>query len=390
MIKSNYPLNLLKTNKIEYSLKNEHLEMINQILIENNCRAQVVDHLVGPCISQYLVNVKFKKDFKVLQGLETILSEKIKCSHLRVEAPALGQNYAIIEICNFPRNLVCLGNLINNPEFLENEQPLLMALGIDQYQQAIYANLEDLPHVLLAGSTGSGKSVLINSMLISLLARNQIEDLRVVLIDPKEVELADYANIPTLAMPIVTDIHQAERVLQKLVDIMHQRFNLLEQAAVHNIKEYNKYASTKDLEKLPRIVIIIDELADLAWLPDTLQHLQILTTKARAVGIHLIVSTQRPAKEVVESVTLANIPARIALRMISEEDSLRVINRSGAQNLLGHGDMLYVVADKPKRLQGAYVSNSEIREIVNYLANQASVNYLEEFKSIIEEEEDGK
>ncbi len=319
---------------------------------------------VGPTVTQY--SMKPAKGVKLtrITTLSNDLALALAAHPIRIEAPIPGQSLVGIEVPNEKVAMVTLKELLESPEFKDRSHNLMIALGKDVAGKVWFADLPKMPHLLVAGSTGSGKTVCINTIILSLLYQNTPETLRFIMVDPKRVELTLYNGIPHLLTPVITDPAKTVNALKWTIGEMERRFDTLAKAGVRDILSYNKTAD----EKLPYIVFVIDELADLMATAASEVEAGIIriAQMARAVGIHLIVATQRPSVEVITGLMKANIPARIAFSVASLIDSRTILDCSGAEKLLGRGDMLYLTADlsKPKRVQGAFVSEEEMKRVV--------------------------
>jgi S-DNA-T family DNA segregation ATPase FtsK/SpoIIIE len=345
----------------------------------------------GPTITRYALKPAQGVRIAKIAGLQQELQLALKASSIRVEAPIPGKSLVGIEVPNQVRASVGLASMLATPEYTDSPHPLIAALGKDVTGNVHFTNLARMPHGLIAGTTGSGKSVTIQNIIISLLYRNSPEQLRLILVDPKRVELTLYNKIPHLLTPVITDAKKAIRALSWAVKEMERRYDILEAEQVQNIASYHKNVyqpAKKEWEKkgkpedeqlnlpegLPYIVIILDELNDLMQAyPRELEGCIVrLAQMSRAVGIHLILATQRPSVNVITGTIKANVPTRIALAVASQIDSRTIIDTVGAEKLLGAGDMLYLSSDSPKpiRLQSAFVSEEEIKRVVEYLRNQ--------------------
>ena len=315
---------------------------------------------------------------------------------VRIEAPIPGKSAIGIEIPNKQTSAVLLRGILEEPSYRQQDAPLLSALGRDIQGEPILCDLSKMPHLLIAGATGSGKSVCINSILISLLYRTSPEDLRLVMVDPKVVELSVYNGIPHLLQPVITDPKKATHGLSWAVEEMNRRYRLFADAHVRDFGSYNRWVAegnTHENEmmtarKLPYIVIIIDELSDLmaTAAADVEDAISRLTAMARAAGMHLIIATQRPSVDVITGVIKANIPSRIAFAVASQVDSRTILDQAGAEKLLGKGDMLYAPqsASKSLRGQGAFVTDREVEAVVRYLKDRYGEQYDEEVAEAIE------
>ncbi len=345
----------------------------------------------GPTITRYALKPAQGVRIARIAGLQQELQLALKASSIRVEAPIPGKSLVGIEVPNQTRATVGLASLLSCPEYTDSPHPLIVALGKDVTGNVHFANVARMPHGLIAGTTGSGKSVAIHNVIISLLYRNSPEQLRLILVDPKRVELTLYNKIPHLLTPVITDAKKAIRALSWAVKEMERRYDILEAEQVQNISSYHKniyQIAKKEWEKngkseeerinlpeaLPYIVIVLDELNDLMQaFPRELEACIVrLAQMSRAVGIHLILATQRPSVNVITGTIKANVPTRIALAVASQIDSRTIIDSQGAEKLLGAGDMLYLSSDSPRpyRLQSAFISEEEIKRVVEYLRKQ--------------------
>ncbi|MEK7192981.1 MAG: DNA translocase FtsK [Patescibacteria group bacterium] len=325
---------------------------------------------IGPAVTRYALKPAEGVKLSKISGLQDNLALALAAHPLRIEAPIPGKSLVGIEIPNSTKITVGLGTLLSSRDFAESPHPLYIALGKGISGAAHFANLAKAPHLLIAGATGSGKSVTIHSIIISLLYRNSPENLRLIMIDPKRVELTLYNGIPHLLTPVITDPKKAIMALKWAAKEMERRYNILEKCAVRDIASYQKNIEKKE-DDLPYIVIVIDELADImSTYPRELEAAIVrLAQMSRAVGIHLILSTQRPSVEIITGLIKANIPSRVALQVPSQIDSRTIIDMPGAEKLLGAGDMLYMAGDmgKPVRIQSTFVSEEEVKKVVRYL-----------------------
>lgn len=345
----------------------------------------------GPTITRYALKPAQGVRIAKIAGLQQELQLALKASSIRIEAPIPGKSLVGIEVPNQQRATVGLASMLATPEYTDSPHPLIVALGKDVTGNVHFSNIARMPHGLIAGTTGSGKSVAIQNVIISLLYRNSPDQLRFILVDPKRVELTLYNKIPHLLTPVITQAKKAIRALSWAVKEMERRYDILEAEAVQNISSYHKnvYQPAKQEwvkagsdpetqsalpEAMPYIVIILDELNDLMQAyPRELEGCIVrLAQMSRAVGIHLILATQRPSVNVITGTIKANVPTRVAMAVASQVDSRTIIDTVGAEKLLGAGDMLYLSSDSPKpiRLQSAFVSEEEIKKVVEYLKNQ--------------------
>jgi DNA segregation ATPase FtsK/SpoIIIE, S-DNA-T family len=359
---------------------NKQAHLLNDTLKNFNVRAKVVHVTQGPSVTRFEVQPEPGVKVNKITNLADDIKLSLAAKDIRIEAPIPGKHTIGIEVPNRQSRPVFLSEIIGKPMFLENESPLTVALGLDIAGQPVIADLQKMPHGLIAGATGSGKSVCINTMLVSLLFKATPEQLRLLLIDPKMVELAPYNRIPHLISPVITDVKAATAALRWAVEEMERRYELFAQIGARDLKRYNQLAEREGREHLPYIVIVIDELADLMMVSpaDVEEAICRIAQKARACGIHLIVATQRPSVDVITGLIKANIPTRIAFSVSSQADSRTIIDMGGAEKLLGKGDMLYLGngSSKPVRLQGTFVSDEEIDEIVQHVRKQREPSYL--------------
>ncbi len=347
--------------------------------------ANVVGVNPGPTVTQYEVQPAAGVKITRIASLADDLALALKCGHVRVVAPIPGKATVGIEVPNVKGRIVTLKELISQENFLSSSKKLLVALGKDIAGDIVLAPIRELPHVLIAGSTGSGKSVCVNTFIASLIFKYNPEELRMVLIDPKRVEMAIYQGLPHLALPVVNDPKEAHFALKWLVREMEERYQALAHAGARDIDTYNakilqkRAAGETDQYPMYYIVVLVDELADLMMVAKDQVEDSItrLAQMARAVGIHLVLATQRPSVEVITGIIKANFPSRIAFQVFSKVDSRTILDMNGAEALLGRGDMLYLPsgAPKPLRLQGAYVTLEEIERLVDFWKSQGSPQY---------------
>ena len=337
---------------------------------------------IGPTVAQYTLKPAEGVKLSKITGLSNDLALALASHPIRIEAPIPGRSLVGIEVPNKVRAQVRLRNLIENPNFQKSSSNLIIALGRDVSGFPIHADLTKMPHLLVAGSTGTGKTIFLNSLILSLLYQPSTsiksagpETLRFILIDPKRVEFPVYNNLPHLLCPVIYSANQAIAILKWLTGEMERRFDLLSAAKARNIAVFNEAALREGKELLPFIILIIDELADLMAAKGREIEAGIvrLAQMARAVGIHLIVATQRPSVEVITGLIKANITSRITFQVASQIDSRTVLDTAGAEKLLGLGDMLYISAEvvKPKRIQGAYVSEKEVKKTVKHIRSKS-------------------
>ncbi len=327
---------------------------------------------IGPSITRYALKPAEGVKLSRIVALQNDLSLALAAHPLRIEAPIPGKSLVGIEVPNSAKAIVGLASVLESKEFADSPLPLLISLGRGISGAAHFANLAKSPHLLIAGATGSGKSVMIHTLITSLLYRNPPEILRFLMIDPKRVELTGYNQIPHLLTPVVTDAKKAIMVLKWAIKEMERRYQIFEKKQVRDIATYHKeFGAKAEEDKIPYIVIIIDELADImSSFPRELEATIVrLAQMSRAVGIHLVLSTQRPSVEVITGIIKANIPSRIAFQVASQIDSRTILDMAGAEKLLGSGDMLYLGGEmsKPLRIQSAFISDSEVKKVVSFL-----------------------
>jgi S-DNA-T family DNA segregation ATPase FtsK/SpoIIIE len=333
---------------------------------------------IGPKVTQYTLKPPAGVKLTRITQLETNISLNLAASAIRIEAPIPGQRAVGIEVPNVKAADVRLYGVLNSSNWQKAGSPLSFAIGRDIAGEPTLGELDKMPHLLIAGATGSGKSVMINTLLSSLLYRNSPSDLKLILVDPKQVELTPYNDIPHLLTPVIIEPEKCISALKWAVNEMERRYSLLAEEKVRNIKSYNDLKK-QDGEGMPYIVIVIDELADLMMLAarDVEALIVRLAQKARAVGIHLVLATQRPSVDVITGLIKANVPARIAFTVASQVDSRTILDQMGAEKLLGRGDMLLLTPEfnKPKRIQGAFVGDDEVVKVTDHLRAQRPPEY---------------
>ena len=332
---------------------------------------------VGPAVTRYTLKPAEGMKLSRITALSSDLALALAAHPIRIEAPIPGKSLVGIEVPNKAAALVRLGSLMNYPEF-QQTGPLGFVLGRDVSGEPIFTSIEKMPHMLVAGATGSGKSILVHSLLVSLLYKNSPQTLKLILIDPKRVELSVYEGIPHLVSPVITENKKAVGVFRWAISEMERRYELLQKAGSRDMKSYN--ASHKD-EALPYIMIVIDEMADLmtSYGREVEGSIVRLAQMARATGIHLLLATQRPSVEVITGLIKANITARVALQVASQIDSRTILDTAGAEKLLGNGDLLFVSAElsKPKRIQGAFITEEEIKSVADFIREHNKVEMRE-------------
>lgn len=351
-------------------------QIIKDTLGEFNIDVEMEGANIGPKVTQYTLKPPAGVKLTRISALETNIALNLAAQALRIEAPIPGQRAVGIEVPNRKAADVRLHGILNSTPWNTMHEPLGFAIGKDIGGEAVVGELNKMPHLLIAGQTGSGKSVMINALLTSLLYRNSPSDMRLILVDPKQVEMAPYADIPHLLTPIITEPEKCISALKWAVNEMERRYSLLAEEKLRDIHSYNQKKSD---EAMPYIVIVIDELADLMMVAarDVEALVVRLAQKARAVGIHLVLATQRPSVDVITGLIKANVPARIAFTVASQVDSRTILDGMGAEKLLGQGDMLLKTAtmNKPKRIQGAWVTDEEVIKITDHLRMQRPPQY---------------
>ncbi len=391
------PVDFLTANKdVDTTDHTEELQSNAKVLVETLRSFRVgvkeVTYSRGPTITRYELKPEVGTRVRSIANLVDDIALNLATSGVRIEAPIPGKAAVGIEVPNQTRATVYLRDLIDNPKFTDSKSKLTAALGMDVGGNPIHFDIAKMPHLLIAGTTGSGKSICINCIIMSILYKAKPEEGKLILIDPKKVEFNMYKGIPHLYCPIVSEPKKAAGALSSAVAEMERRFELIEQAGVRDIGSYNAAAENDpELEFMPHMVIIIDELADLMMTARDEVETSIcrIAQKARAAGIHMILGTQRPSVDVITGLIKANVPSRIACTVMSQVDSRTIIDVAGAENLIGRGDMLFapVGASKPIRVQGAFVSENEIEKIVDFVKeNNGEARYNTDFINKIEEE----
>ncbi|MEC0424877.1 DNA translocase FtsK [Bacillus sonorensis] len=367
---------------------NEQRELLDVTLENFNVKAHVVHVTQGPSVTRFEVHPEPGVKVNKITNLSDDIKLSLSAKDIRIEAPIPGKNTIGIEVPNLHSKMVYLREMIRSPEFRTNPSPLTAALGLDISGKPVVADLKKMPHGLIAGATGSGKSVCLNTILVSLLFKAAPSEVKLLLIDPKMVELAPYNEIPHLVSPVITDAKAATAALKWVVEEMERRYELFAHSGVRGIERFNeKVYEEKMGEKLPYLVVVIDELADLMMVaPNEVEEsICRIAQKARACGIHLLIATQRPSVDVITGLIKANIPTRIAFSVSSGVDSRTIIDMAGAEKLLGKGDMLFLEngSGKPVRLQGNFVSDQEIDRVVSHVRKQQKPSYLFEQEELI-------
>ena len=386
------PLSLLEKDKgvANTGDMKGNMLIIQKTLLTFGIPVEMDEVIVGPTVTRYALKPAQGVKLSKIVGLQNELALALSAKTIRIEAPIPGKSLVGIEIPNKVKSTVGLATLLADERFQGSQKPLTVALGRGLSGKSMFGNLAKMPHLLVAGTTGSGKSVTIHSIITSLLYRNGPQDLQFILVDPKRVELTLYNKIPHLLTPVITDAKKTILSLKWVAREMDRRYNILQDNSVQNIESYhtNVYEKSRkkdeETERLPYIVVVIDELADIMQTyPRELESSIIrIAQMSRAVGIHLILSTQRPSVNVITGLIKANIPTRIALQVSSQVDSRTILDQSGAEKLLGAGDMLYSCAETPhpERLQSAFISEDEVKKVVEYLRKE----YINEIPNTID------
>src|SRR6202023_1130260 len=359
-----------------------NVRIIESTLETFGVSCKVVGVNPGPAVTQYELQPGPGVQVKRITALQNDLSLALAAAPLRIEAPIPGKSAVGIEVPNKSASLVTIREVLETATFREGTHTLALAMGNDVSGQSIVGDLTRMPHLLIAGATGQGKSVCINALLTSLLFQVTPDHMRLLLIDPKRVELTNYNGLPHLALPVLVEPHQAAAALRWAVAEMDRRYKMFSAEGVRNIAAYNEKATQRLARQLPYVVIVIDELADLMMVAagEIEELICRIAQLARAVGIHLVIATQRPSTDIITGLIKANIPSRIAFAVGSQVDSRVILDTGGAEKLLGRGDMLYqpVDAGKPTRIQGAFISDKEVEGLVRFWKAQGDPNYIEE------------
>ncbi|MBQ9746562.1 MAG: DUF87 domain-containing protein, partial [Clostridia bacterium] len=390
------PIDLLKQDPGKVGDDSDELHMNAEKLVATlrsfNVRAKIVDVSRGPTITRYEIGLEAGTRVRTIMNLVDDISYALATNGVRIEGVIPGKSAIGIEVPNASSETVYLRSLLEDTKFTDAKSKLTTALGKSVSGDNLYLDISKMPHLLIAGTTGSGKSVCINTILVSLLYKATPDEVKLVLVDPKKVELNVYNGIPHLLVPVVFDPKKAAGALHWCVTEMERRFDLIESMNVRNLDGYNKaIEGDPTKEKLPRIVIVIDELADLMMTASNEVETSIcrIAQKARAAGMHLIIGTQRPSVDVITGLIKANVPSRIAFTVMSQVDSRTIIDTTGAEKLIGRGDMLFapVGCTKPMRAQGAFVSDAELESIIDFIKENAKkAEYSDEIMDRIEKE----
>ena len=395
------PMSLLKHTKANRNQKNEasHLarenaDKLTRVLHEFGVNAKVSEIYIGPAVTKYELVLETGTRVNRISSLTDDIKMALAAKDIRIEAPIPGKSAVGIEIPNVESSTVPFRDVLKDVPEKKKNSKLLVPLGKDVMGMSVFAELDKMPHLLIAGATGSGKSVCVNGIICSLLMRAKPDEVKLMLVDPKKVELSNYNGIPHLISPVITDPKKAAKALRVVVMEMERRYEVFASANARNITSYNEYAkmhneSCEEVDKkevLPYIVVILDEVADLMMVAskDVEDCIMRISQMARAAGIHLIVATQRPSTDVITGVVKANIPSRIAFAVSSQIDSRTILDMAGAEKLLGKGDMLFspMGASAPIRVQGSYVSDEEVEAIVKFVSTQQEASFDDSFVNL--------
>ncbi len=381
------PTSLLQKIKHKNTISQDEIEakslLIQKTFLEFGIDVDMEDECVGPTVIQYRLRPAQWVRLAKIESLKKDLTLALKAKSIRIQAPIPGLGLVGIEVPNDSRDVVGIREVLEEREFVHHKSKLAVALGKDISGNFVVGDIEKMPHLLIAGQTGSGKSVGVNGILISLLYKNTPSDLRFIMVDPKQVELGMYNGIPHLLTPVINTADKALNALKWAVAEMERRYSVLTKIRTKNLAEYNKKVDAKD--RLPAIVFVIDELADLMMSGDKKSVetcISRLAQKARATGIHMILATQRPSVDVITGLIKANVPSRIAFTVASQIDSRTILDSTGAEDLLGMGDMLYSPTGSmsPTRIQGMYVDTEEVESVVNHIKRTIDPEMLKEIQ----------
>ena len=385
------PLKPKKNNNTSFTQSNK--EILERVLKDFGIAAKVVEIHIGPAVTEYELTVPPATKVSRILNIDKEIALALAAKDVIIQAPIPGKSTIGIEIPNPTISSVTLREVLESPQNLKSDAKICSALGKDIMGTPKVFDLTKMPHLLVAGSTGSGKSVCINGIIASILMRYKPNEVKLVLVDPKKVELTNYNGIPHLLCPVVSDPKKASLTLQKVVTEMDNRFQTFSDKEVKNItgyndmiEKYNKKHPESPQNKMPYIVVIIDELADLMLVAskEVEDSITRITQLARAAGIHLIVATQRPSTDVITGLIKNNIPSRIAFAVASQIDSRTILDQRGAERLLGKGDMLYFPMGEsvPIRVQGCFINDDEIKRLIDYCKNQATAKYDSAFENV--------
>ncbi len=383
-------LDSFKKKKPSQANINKNADIIEQTLKSFGVKASVVDVLIGPTVTQYALDIALGTKVNKISNLSNDLALALATSanSLRIEAPIPGTSYVGVEIPNEDRETVYAREILSDEKLLNGQYRLPLGIGINLKGEDIYTDLQKMPHILVAGATGSGKSVLTNGFIVSLLMSRTPDEVKFIMIDPKQVELSDYNGIPHLLTPVITEMDKVINALKWAIAEMERRYTIFKDAKVRNIEAYNKQMG---FSAIPYIVLVVDEMADMMMSTNRVETeaaIVRLAQKARATGLHLILATQRPSVDVITGLIKANIPCRIGMSVTTQIDSRVILDHIGAESLLGMGDLLYKdpTFSKAARLQGFWISSEEIQRVVKYIKDQ--VSEVEYTKEVVEAQKD--
>lgn len=385
------PLSLLKRgasvhqNNSDDSATNLQRDRINETLEEFGILGNVTHYTRGPAVTQFEIQLDPGIKVQKVKNIQSNIQAALQAKSIRIEAPIPGKSTIGIEVPNPEKDCVYFGELLSNKQFLNDGNPMNVVLGLDLEGKPIYLDLSKMPHALVAGMTGSGKSVCINCILTSILYKAHPDDVKMILVDPKIIEFSSYEDIPHLATPVITSPKIAATALKWAVEEMQNRYQLFKTVKVREFKDYNKVADTNmSIKHLPYLLIVVDELADLMLLAgnDVEDYIQRLTQAGRAAGIHLVIATQRPSVDVIKGTIKTNISTRIAFAVKTQVDSSIILDHGGAEKLLGKGDMLYNDSVSEQRLQGAFITNDEIVAVTDFVKENCGVDYIIEAQEL--------
>ena len=386
-----------RNQKINNDFTKSNKIILERVLADFQIKGTVVEIHVGPAVTQYEVAIPSGTKVSRILSINKEIALALAAKDIRIEAPIPGKSTVGIEIPNPGVTAVKIREVLGNVPKEQEKAKILVSLGKDLMGRVQTADISKMPHLLVAGSTGSGKSVCINSFIATMLMKYRPDEVKLVLVDPKKVELSNYNGVPHLLWPVVTDPKKANTALQRVVAMMEDRYETFSETGVKNIGSYNEWVEkqkekdpTFNLEKMYYLVVIIDELADLMLVAskEVEDSIMRITQMARAAGIHLIVATQRPSTDVITGVVKANIPSRISFAVASQIDSRTILDMAGAEKLLGKGDMLYLPMgeNSPRRIQGCFITDDEINRVIEYVCGQQRAQYDDSLNRAIEEE----
>lgn len=370
------PLELLRRNgsntPVNSSSVNYQISVINRTLTDFKIGGKVINYTKGPTVTQFEIKLDPGVNVTKVSGIQRNLQMNLESESIRIECPIPGKSTIGVEVPNVDKDTVLFGDLVSDKKYLSDGKPLNVILGLSIDGKPIYTDIGEMPHALIAGATGGGKTVCIYSVVTSILYKASPEEVKLVLIDPKRNELIFFEDVPHLATPVIDDPSLATASLKWAVEEMERRYDFLKANRKRTIGDYNEYAQANNLKTIPYIVIVIDEFADLmTTASESFEvNVQRLTQKARSAGIHLIIATQRPTTDVIKGTIKTNIPTRIAFKVKSPVDSITILDHTGADKLIGRGDMLYTKGNNDIRIQGAYISETELDDLSSFYYEQ--------------------